>query len=160
MLKSGEKQVHRFFISNYFCIFAQNFKEMTMKEEYYMTTEYVLEWCKKHCLPTDVVNERKRLADECADRFIEEHITDEIVQASEYNIVFTEDMFDVDGAFVSAMFKIGERYKDTADIEVAYSKPEVEDENGNKKVVVSFIVKNIPNINARKEREKQAAKKK
>ena len=159
MLKAVKKQVHRFFISNYFCIFAQNFKETTMKEEY-LTTEYVLEWCKKHCLPTDVVNERKRLADECADKFIEEHITDEIVQASEYNMAFGEDMFEVDGAFVSAMFKIGQRYKDTADIEVAYSKPEVEDENGNKKVVVSFIVKNIPNINARKEREKQAAKKK
>ena len=132
---------------------------MTMKEEY-LTTEYTLDWCKNHCLSTDVVNERKRLADECADRFIAEHITDEIVQASEYNIVFGEDMFEVEGAFVSAMLKIGERYKDTADIEVAYSKPEVEDENGNKKVVVSFIVKNIPNINARKEREKQAAKKK
>ena len=130
-----------------------------MKEEY-LTTEYVVKWCAKHCLPTDVVNERKRLADECADRFIEEHITDEIVQASEYNMVFGEDMFEVEGAFVSAMFKIGERYKDTADIEVAYSKPEVEDENGNNKVVVSFIVKNIPNINARIEREKQAAKKK
>ena len=130
-----------------------------MKEEY-LTTEYVLEWCKKHCLPTDVVNKRKRLVDECADRFIEEHITDEIVQASEYNMVFGEDMFEVEGAFVSAMFKIGEQYKDAADIEVAYSKPEVEDDNGNKKVVVSFIVKNIPNINARKEREKQAAKKK
>ena len=132
---------------------------MTMKEEY-LTTEYVLEWCKKHCLSTDAVNERKRLVDECANRFIEEHITDEIVQASEYNMVFGEDMFEVEGAFVSAMFKIGQRYKDTVDIEVAYSKPEVEDENGNKKVVVSFIVKNIPNINARKEREKQAAKKK
>ena len=130
-----------------------------MTEEF-LTTEYTLDWCKKHCLTTDVVNERKRLADECADRFIEEHITDEIVQASEYNMVFTEDMFEVDGAFLSAMFKIGNRYKDTADIEVAYSKPEIEDENGNKKVVVSFIVKNIPNINARKEREKQAAKKK
>ena len=130
-----------------------------MKEEY-LTTEYVLEWCAKHCLPTDVVNERKRLADECADRFIEEHITDEIVQASEHNMVFGEDMFEVEGAFVSAMFKIGKRYKDTADIEVVYSKPEIEDGNGNKKVVVSFIVKNIPNINARKEREKQAAKKK
>ena len=130
-----------------------------MKEEY-LTTEYVLKWCAEHCLPTDVVNERKRLVDECADKFIAEHITDEIVQASEYNMVFGEDMFEVEGAFVSAMFKIGERYKDTADIEVAYSKPEVEDENGNKKVVVSFIVKNIPNINARKEREKQAAKKK
>ena len=124
-----------------------------MKEEY-LTTEYVLEWCKKHCLPAAVVNERKRFADECADRFIEEHIIDEIVQASDYNMVFGEDMFEVEGAFVSAMFKIGERYMDTADIEVAYSKPEVEDENGNKKVVVSFIVKNIPNINARKEREK------
>ena len=130
-----------------------------MKEEY-LTTEYVLEWCAKHCLPTDVVNERKRLADECADRFIAEHITDEIVQASDDNMVFREDMFDVDGAFASAMFKIGNRYKDTADIEVDYSKPEIEDENGNKKVVVSFIVKNIPNINARKEREKQAAKRK
>ena len=130
-----------------------------MTEEF-LTTEYALEWCKKHCLPTDVVNERKRLADECADRFIEEHITDEIVQASEYNMVFSEDMFEVEGAFLSAMFKIGQRYKDTADIEVVYSKPEIEDENGNKKVVVSFIVKNIPNINARKEREKEAANKK
>ena len=130
-----------------------------MKEDY-LTTECVLEWCKKHCLPTYVVNERKRLADECADRFIEEHITDEIVQASEYNMVFTEDMFDVEGALVSAMFKIGQRYKDTADIEVVYSKPEIEDENGNKKVVVSFIVNKIPNINARKEREKQEANKK
>lgn len=159
MLKAVKKQVHRFLYQIIFVPLPQNFKEMTMKEEY-LTTEYVLEWCKKHCLPTDVVNERKRLADECADRFIEEHITDEIVQSSEYNMVFGEDMFEVEGAFVSAMFKIGERYKDTADIEVAYSKPEVEDENGNKKVVVSFIVKNILNINARKEREKQAAKKK
>ena len=125
-----------------------------MKEEY-MTTEYALNWCTKHCLLTDVVNERKRLADDCADRFIEEHITDEIVYASECNMVFSEDMFEADGAFVSAMFKIGQRYKDTDGIEVAYSKPEVEDENGNKKVVVSFIVKNIPNINARKEREKR-----
>ena len=135
------------------------YKETTMKEEY-LTTEYAHKWCELHCLPSAVVKERKRLADECADRFIAEHITDEIVQASEDNMVFREDMFDVEGAFASAMFKIGERYKDTADIEVAYSKPEVEDENGNKKVVVSFIVKNIPNINARKEREKQAAKKK
>ena len=130
-----------------------------MKEDY-LTTEYVLEWCEEHCLSTDVVNERKRLGDECADRFIAEHITDEIVQASEYNMVFSEDMFEVEGAFLSAMFKIGDRYKDMADIEVVYSKPEIEDENGNKKVVVSFIVKNIPNINARKEREKEVAKKK
>ena len=154
-----KKQVHRFLYQIIFVPLRRIYKETTMKEEY-LTTECVLEWCKKHCLPTNVVNERKRLADECADRFIEEHITDEIVQASEYNMVFGEDMFEVDGAFVSAMFKIGQRYKDTDGIEVAYSKPEVEDENGNKKVVVSFIVKNIPNINARKEREKQAAKKK
>ena len=154
-----KKQVHRFLYQIIFVLLRRIYKETTMKEEY-LTTECVLEWCKKHCLPTNVVNERKRLADECADRFIEEHITDEIVQSSEYNMVFGEDMFEVEGAFVSAMFKIGQRYKDTADIEVAYSKPEVEDENGNKKVVVSFIVKNIPNINARKEREKEAANKK
>lgn len=130
-----------------------------MKEEY-LTKDYALRWCSMHCLPTAVVNERKRLADEYADKFIAEYITDEIVQASEDNMVFREDMFGVEGAFANAMFKIGKRYKDTADIEVVYSKPEIEDGNGNKKVVVSFIVKNIPNINARKEREKQAANKK
>lgn len=149
-----------FYIKLFLYLCRRIYKETKMKEEYYMTTEYVLKWCAEHCLSTDVVNERKRLADECADKFIAEHVTDEIVQASEHNMVFGEDMFEVEGAFVSAMFKIGQRYKDTADIEVAYSKPEVEDDNGNKKVVVSFIVKNIPNINARKECEKQAAKKK
>ena len=123
---------------------------MEQKNEY-LTKEYISDWLSKHCLPQSEIDELNRVANEAASK-ANDSVSDEMIENNEEISFNVDDFLENSKAFVAAMFKFADRFRDNDDIEVRYAK--IENDEGI--IKPTFTIRNLPLIAKRKKEERLA----
>lgn len=118
----------------------------------YLTKEYITDWLSKHCLPQSEIDELNKVANEAASK-ANDSVSDEMIENNEEISFNIDDFSENDKAFVAAMFKFADRFRDNNDIVVRYAK--IENEDGI--IKPTFTIRNLLLIAKRKEEERLAA---
>lgn len=106
----------------------------------------------EHCLPQSEIDELNRVANEAASK-ANDSVSDEMIENNEEISFNIDDFPENDKAFVAAMFKFADRFRDNNDIVVRYAK--IENEEGI--IKPTFTIRNLPLIAKYKEEERLAA---
>ena len=106
----------------------------------------------EHCLPQSEIDELNRVANEAASK-ANDSVSDEMIENNEEISFNIDDFPENDKAFVTAMFKFADRFRDNDDIEVRYAK--IENDKGI--IKPTFTIRNLPLIAKHKEEERLAA---
>ena len=111
-----------------------------------------LKFFEEYCLSQSEIDELNRVANEAASK-VSESVSDEMIENNEEISFNIDDFSENDKAFVAAMFKFADRFRDNDDIVVRYAK--IENEEGI--IKLTFTIRNLPLIAKRKEEERLAA---
>ena len=111
-----------------------------------------LKFFEEYCLPQSEIDELNRVANEAASK-ANDSVSDEMIENNEEISFNIDDFSENDKAFVAAMFKFADRFRDNDDIVVRYAK--IENEEGI--IKLTFTIRNLPLIAKRKEEERLAA---
>ena len=111
-----------------------------------------LKFFEEYCLPQSEIDELNRVANDAASK-ANDSVSDEMIENNEEISFNIDDFPKNDRAFVAAMFKFGERFRDNDDIEVRYTK--IENDEGI--IKPTFTIRNLPLIEKHKEEERLAA---